>query len=191
MSYSLDDQANVTISGNTTLTELSDGSHSLTVYVKDQFENVGSSSIVYFTIDTVLPEILILSPENKLYTTDIPLNFTVNEPASWVGYSVDGQNNVTITGNTTLTGLSEGSHGLTVYARDKAGNMGASETIYFTITQQTNPHPAQSEPFSTHWILAAIVISVIGLAAVIQVFLRKIKKTNGKADLIKACAVSV
>jgi hypothetical protein len=39
--------------------------------------------------------------------------------------------NVTIAGNTTLTGLSSSVHNLTVYAWDEAGNIGSSETITF------------------------------------------------------------
>jgi hypothetical protein len=109
------------------------------------------------------PSIAVLSPENKTYhTTDVPLNFTVNEPVSWMSYSLDSQANVTITGNVTLTGLSEGAHNLTVYAQDIAGNIGASETIHFSITQQP-------ESFPTIWIVAAAaaIIVVIAVAIVI------------------------
>ncbi|MHA2202527.1 MAG: hypothetical protein ACW991_02450 [Candidatus Hodarchaeales archaeon] len=35
-------------------------------------------------------------------TTSIGLNFTVNEPTSWIGYSLDSAANVTITGNNFL-----------------------------------------------------------------------------------------
>ena len=45
--------------------------------------------------------------------------------------------NVTISGNTTLTGFDDGSHYIIVYANDTAGNMGASNTVYFTV--DTNP----------------------------------------------------
>jgi hypothetical protein len=51
-----------------------------------------------------------------------------------MGYSVDGQANVTVTGNTTLPTLPKGSHELIVYANDTYGNMGSSEKINFTIT---------------------------------------------------------
>lgn len=91
-------------------------------------------------VDVKSPTITILSPENKTYTvSDIPLIFTVDEPASWMAYSLDGQNLVTITGNTTLHGLSEGSHTLAVYAKDKAGNLGTSEIIHFSISRKTKP----------------------------------------------------
>jgi len=134
MGYSLDGQANVTIPGNTTLMDLLDGSHSVVVYAKDTAGNMGASGTVYFTVDTVAPNIELFSPENRTYTkSSVSLSFTVSEPASWRGYSLDGQANKTISGDTILTGLSEGSHSLIVYASDMVGNMGSSDTVYFTI----------------------------------------------------------
>jgi len=172
--YSLDGQANITIAGNTTLTGLSDGMHSLIVYASDIAGNVGYSDIVYFTIqttpiDTTPPSISILSPENKTYdTTDIPLTFTIDESVSWIAYSLDGQANLTITGNTTLSGLSDDSHSLMVYAKDTAGNTGASEIIYFTIETE------KEEAFPT-LILATIVIAGIAVLGVAVYFLKKRK----------------
>jgi parallel beta-helix repeat protein len=90
--------------------------------------------------DIMPPTITLLSPQNVTYTTtSIPLTFTVDEATSWISYSLDNQANVTITGNTTLTDLSEGTHYITVYANDTSGNMGASETVYFTISLPYGP----------------------------------------------------
>jgi len=80
------------------------------------------------------PAIVVLSPQNTTYTTSsFLLIFTISEPASWMGYSLDGQLNVTVAGNTTLTGLLDGSHYVVVYANDTTGNMGTSSTVYFTV----------------------------------------------------------
>jgi hypothetical protein len=85
--------------------------------------------------DTTPPSINILSPQNTTYTTSsIPLNFTVNESTSWMGYSLDYQANVTISGNTSLTSLAYGRHSIVVYANDTSWNMGSSDIVYFTIT---------------------------------------------------------
>jgi micrococcal nuclease len=165
--YSLDGQPNVTITGHTVLSELTNGLHSLIVYAKDKAGNIGSSEIVHFTIqtspiDVTLPTISIVSPENKTYaTSDIPLTFTVNEPVSWIAYSFDNEANVTITGNTTLFGLSDGSHSLIVYAEDLHGNL-ASEIIYFAIdTQKTEPQQADTFPSTSQLYMIVIVIVVI------------------------------
>jgi hypothetical protein len=50
ISYCLDEQDNVTIDGNTTLTELSYGSHTLVLYASDMAGNTGTSETVTFTI---------------------------------------------------------------------------------------------------------------------------------------------
>lgn len=86
------------------------------------------------------PNILISSPENKTYSVEnIALNFTVDETTLWMGYSLDDQANVTISGNTTLASLLDGKHHVTVYATDYPGNMGASDTVYFTV-DTTSPN---------------------------------------------------
>ena len=104
-------------------------------------------------IDYFAPTIEILSPENENYNTDIiTLNFTVNEFAN-ISYCLNSGENVTITGNMTLTGLSNGDYNLTIYAKDEAGNMGASETLYFNVEVP--------EPVPPTLIIASVAIVVI------------------------------
>jgi len=122
-----------------------------------------------FIPDTTPPAISIISPENKTYTTSsLSLSFTVDEATSWIGYSLDGQTNITITGNTTLPGMADGLHSLIVYAKDTAGNTGASEIIYFSIeTQQPEPFPI--------WIAGVVALVVIG-TAIAAIFLWRRRK---------------
>lgn len=76
--------------------------------------------------------ILIISPQNTSYfKTYVPLNFTIDRTASWIGYSLDNQPNITITGNKNLTGLSNGAHNIIVYFTDSTGKTGSSDKIYF------------------------------------------------------------
>lgn len=115
------------------------------------------------------PPILMIHPENETYpTSNVPLNFTVGEPTSWIGYSLDGSDNVTVTGNTTLSGLSTGLHNLTLYAADMYGNIGASETIHFSI-----------EPFPTTLVVATsgLAVAIIGIS--LLVYFKKRKKSRG------------
>jgi len=102
-----------------------------------------------FTITAAAPVITIISPKGT-YTVDsvptsLPLEYTVDRPTDWVGYSLDSAPNVTLVGNTTLTDLSEGSHSLTVYANDTAGNMGSS-TASFTVSLPGPPPPPPPPP---------------------------------------------
>lgn len=132
--YSLDNQANVTIKGNTTLSNLSQGSHRIVVYANDSRGNIGSSGSSSFSVDVKSPTISILFPENKTYdSTDVKSIFTVDETVVSMEYSLDGKERVPVTGNITLPVLSEGSHKLTFFAEDIVGNTGSSETVYFTI----------------------------------------------------------
>jgi len=165
------------------LIRIPDGKHSILVHATekvpflfDLLTDVTSSLSVNFTIDTP-PSISILSPEAKAYnTSDVSLNFTVNESPSRIAYSLDGRENVTVTGNTTLTGLSNGAHNVTVYAWDNVGNIGASETIHFTVAQPSEPQP--SEPFPTTWIAAAIAVIVTGGAIALGVAIYRRKRSQ-------------
>ena len=164
ISYVLDYQNNMTIDGNATLTDLSNGMHNVTVYAWDTAENVGSSETVTFTVDTTAPSISILSPRNQTYEVpDVVLDFELGEAAPQVSYALDGEeNHLPTEGNstligTTLTGLSNGEHNLTVYATDLAGNTGASETVYFTVKV---PDPFPTLPVALAFV-AVVVVSVV------------------------------
>ena len=95
---------------------------------------------VIFKDDMIEPiEITILSPEDTTYTTNsVDLTFTINRPVSWVGYNLDKQENVTITGSTTLTNLADGLHSLAVYATDDTEMTGYSE-VHFTVSMPKQP----------------------------------------------------
>jgi hypothetical protein len=87
----------------------------------------------------------------------------VNKAVDWTGYSVDGGETVTITGNVTLEGLANGVHNVTVYARDAFGNVGASETVSFTV----------DVPFPVTMVVAPIAsVAVVG-AGLILYFKRR------------------
>ena len=54
---------------------------------------------------------------------------------NWTSYSLDGQQNITFSGNTNLTDISNGLHNITVYAQDTFGNIGSSQTTSFTVAK--------------------------------------------------------
>jgi hypothetical protein len=170
------------------LTGIPDGNHTIRMYAVESGEyplyviqgengdlrsfahyyngfNITSCSLVRFTIDTTPPEVSILSPENKTYySPEIQLDCTVSEE-SLILHSLDGQENVTVAGNTTLTNLPYGEHNVTVYATDMAGNTGTSETIYFTV----------EEPFPTTMVIALGAPMAI-LGAGLAVYFKKRKR---------------
>jgi hypothetical protein len=98
----------------------------------------------------------VVSPENRKYTSrDVLLAFTLNKPASWIGYSINGERNVTIAGNDTIVGLANGLHNVTVYARDAFENVGISETIIFTVNTAIIPE------FPSWVIMCAFMIATL------------------------------
>jgi N-acetylneuraminic acid mutarotase len=130
---------------------------------------------------TVPPIVRVISPETKTYSTaNVSLTFTVNKPVNWMSYSLDGQSNITLTEKAlNLTGLTNGSHTLTLYATDTDGNTGASETISFTITKEDETPIAQDDETPTSWTTTAIVIAVAAVAAAgaaILLYLTKLRK---------------
>jgi hypothetical protein len=163
--YSLDGQTNMKLATNTSLTGLSDGNHDLAFTATDTAGN-SASQRVYFAVDTTTPAIKLLSLQNREYnSTEIPLTFNVNESVPQIAYSMDGKDNITISGNTTLTGLPYRNHTLTVYATDEAGNTGASETVDFSV----------AAAFPTALIIA-VVIAVVVVAVCLLVYFKVIKR---------------
>ena len=182
------------ITGSVNLPTLSCGSHNVTVFAEYTINNELvhlDNSTVYFTIsDTIPPDELIppiissLSLENKTYNSaEILFSFNIDKTVSWIAYCLDNQANRTMAGlydpkiwgnqfNKTLTGLSDGSHSLVVYANNTAGKTGASETVYFTVS--TN---SESEiPEFPSWTPLLIILLSVTMTAII--YRRSIHKHN-------------
>lgn len=133
--YSVDGGPVVTSRINTTLTSLSYRTHVLRVYANDSAGNECFSPTIAFTVKDIEPPVIsVLSERGSYNVSDVPLEFVVDKNVSWLGYSLDGQGNVTISGNVTLKDLPSGPHSLKVYANDTSGNVGVSESFDFTIT---------------------------------------------------------
>jgi outer membrane protein assembly factor BamB len=114
---------------------------------------------------TTPPKISLLSPLSQTYNeSSVSLVFAVDKPVNWTGYSLDGAENVTIDGNTTITGLSSGLHNVTVYAKDLFGNVGASETVIF-----------KAEPFPFMPVATVSVAVVAVVSAGLLVYFKKRK----------------
>ena len=106
-------------------------------------ENTPPVSPVMSSAPSSAINLVVLSPENKTYqTTRVEINFTVSNLTSQITYALDGRENVTLSGNTTLKSLSDGLHNITVYAFDNASKLGTSKTITFSVeTWEPEPIP--------------------------------------------------
>ena len=95
--------------------------------------------------------------------TKIPLRFTVNEPVSWMAYSLDNTANVTLTGNTTLTISFVGSHSIVVYAKDAEGNTYSSDLVKFKVASTPSVSinsPTNATTYTTNNVSVNIVAVV-------------------------------
>lgn len=90
--------------------------------------------------ETEPPIITILSPENKTYGEHeiVKLTFTLSELPKWLGISFNGQANMTPPLGSSLIYnvplfFPDGFYSVVIYANDTFGNIGISNTAYFTI----------------------------------------------------------
>ena len=132
--------------------------------------NYGYSQIVYWnSYEVPPPKISILSPENTTYAVNnVTLALTVNKPATWIAYSLDGQEQTAITENITLSNLPDGSHDITFYAIDEFETMGTSETIHFNIETP--------KAFPVVPVAAVAVVAVVLVGAGFLIYRKKRKR---------------
>jgi hypothetical protein len=156
-----------------------------------QFVTVARANPTWLFIHTI-------SPENMTYSTnEVPLIFEFkeypqfNETASWMGYSLDNQEPITVTGNVTLLGLTAGSHSIIVYANDSFRIMEHSRTVNFTVISKATLSPSSSKitsgpqdidyvfPFGYVFRNIELTAVVVGLVLVIVgswIYLKKLRK---------------
>ncbi len=173
--YSIDGEDVITTRLNTTIVGLSYRTHVLRVYANDSAGNECFSPTIAFTVkDIASPVIAVLSETRSYNVSAVPLEFSVDKNVSWLGYSLDGKENVTVTGNFTLTDLQNGLHSLIIYANDTNGNMGVSQTFSFTVAAPKLESDAF--PMVPFVVISVVVAVVVAVAAV--VYLEKRKSPN-------------
>jgi hypothetical protein len=92
----------------------------------------------------------------------------MDKPILTLSYSLDGKQNVSITGNYTIANLSNGLHNVTIYANDTFGNIGTSQTISFTIDK--------TKSFPTLPVVAVSVAVAVFAVVGLLVYLKKRKR---------------
>jgi hypothetical protein len=124
-------------------TSLTEGTYNYQAHAIDAAGNTNKTGLNHVTIDTILPTISIQSPLNQTYTSQgINLNVTTSEPASTCLYFIDSQANATLSNDSSTNWFSvisttDGSHNLSVYCNDTAGNWGLNNSIWFTRDTQS------------------------------------------------------
>lgn len=160
MNYSVDGNANITVSGNVinvTISTTSDGSHNVRVCGNDTANNINCST-VFFTVDVTGPDVDIINPGNSTFFASIVqliANATDNHSnVSFMFFSVDDSSNSTPQStniSTTLDPLSNGSHFVRVCGNDIFNNENCL-TRFFSISvvniNFTSPTPNNGSSIS-------------------------------------------
>lgn len=145
--YSLDGGSNATMTNSSstawgaTMGSLAEGSHNARVYCSDLAANNGTSSLVYFSVDTVTPTLSSIA-SGGITNSSAFITWTSSELAdSWVEYGLTSSYGTNTTGNSTLatsfnTTLLGLTNGTTYYYRpwgcDSAGNCGVGAGSSFS-----------------------------------------------------------
>jgi hypothetical protein len=125
-----------------------------------------------YVLEHAPPEMTFESPLNQTYNdSSIPLSFTVNKNVTMASYSLDGQQNITITGNNSILNVPNGFHNLTIYANDTFGNVG-SQTIYFMVDKPP------SLTFGNTIVIAVIAIPVVVVCLIAGLVLYRRHRKN-------------
>ena len=150
--------------------------NSKNVYNTDRYPLMKPFNSTFFTLQITPPKIVLTSPTNQTYNeSSISLSFSLsvfssNKTIDWAGYSLDGEQNVTVIGDTTITNMTNGVHTIALYANDTFGNVGASQTINFTVAKPAKPFPT---------LATVAIVSLIGVAVVgagLSVYYKKRKR---------------
>ena len=155
-----------------TLENLTDGFHTVTAYSTDTQGKTITHSVTFLVNTTIIFPTLLLTPTNTTYNTkEIPLTYIIDDPKYMVSYRLDPINvpmmdtPKLLYGNTTLSGLSEGKHTITVKAFDFDNGLYSKQTVNFTV-DTTNPFPTPTVPeFPAS--LAITFLTMIALAIVV------------------------
>jgi hypothetical protein len=165
------------------LDNLAEGNHTLKIYSQDAAGKEMSSS-VEFVIDThyKYPEVVLLSPQNTTYaSTEVSLTFTCDRQIWSADYVLEGEEgHMSLSGNTTLTRLSNGTHTITVYVFTTEREQANSQTVHFTASSEPQLQP---EPFPTKLIIASI-IAVVVISIGLLVYFKK-RKHEAEHSLVK------
>lgn len=184
LSYILDGGSNVKLSitryetsltcfGKGTLNNLTDGYHKVIAVSVDSKGNVLSDSTTFLVNTTLRFPILLLSPNNTTYySKEIPLTYTINDPKYTVYYRLDDNSKqITLTGNTTLSSLSEGQHTITAVATDHKTGTGlySKQIANFTIdTTNPSPTPTPTVPEFSLLVIIPLMFSLFAVAVVLS-----------------------
>ena len=194
-SYSLDQNIVIATQNGASITNLSNGAHTLRVYGNDSSGKICASAEVSFNINGKKPPIVTIDqaaiaktrpflPSDFQGKTWWKLVFHVNELTSWTGYSLDGAGATSGENDTIL--MTYGTHTVIAYAKDDCGNIGASDPYTFVLgpgeagsaygspsTTNTPKQTQQQLPASLFLVATVLAGALVGVGSVVYGSKRK------------------
>ena len=192
-SYMPPQSSNVT--GQIDMPMWSQGPHVLTVSTKYTYENFilpGSETLYIGEPEPTptVPILTVISPKNQAtYTNQVPITYNINSKVIWSYYALDtvgepqSSDWKSFNANTTLTGLSQGSHKIVISVKTEANPPSvpvSEQTISFNVDSSVSTSPSPT-PTSTptvpefSWlVIVPLLLSIFSVA----VILRQRKTTN-------------
>jgi hypothetical protein len=191
--YSLDGQANITLTENVTLAGLNDGYHNITISANDTIGNMGKSNPIAFNVSTPTPSptptiTASLSESASALNYGNKINFTVSvdggvPPYTFTWY-VDGQIAETSPSQYYSTNTMQvGSHHVYVQVIDANDNRATTLANSFEVLPALNPsstgHSTPSPNIVSLWgnniILYFVAVAVVVIVVLLVIFILKRK----------------
>ena len=117
-----------------------EGSNTLIAYANDSVGNENSTTVI-FSVDTVAPNLTIISPVNQSYNSpNILINLSNSSDAATT-FFFNGTENVTYTSETYVN-YSNGGHTLIAYANDSVGNLNVTSVTFSVFNTKISSGPA-------------------------------------------------
>ncbi len=152
---------------NITLMSLSDSSHNVTIYANDTAGNLKQSDYVYFSVDTLIPNITFVDPTNSSGVTVgrdyVEINVSItDENLDTITINLYNSTNDLIQTNTSLTNpfyinyssLSDGLYYYNSTVNDSAGQINQTETRSITL-DSTSPLTDFVDPTNDSGVIAS------------------------------------
>ncbi len=141
-----------------------DGQYSWFVNCTDPAGNSATSGTRHVSVYTppTLSSVSIDSPEDSQDTTVVDVELTTNNPASWCGTSLDGEENITLDNSSgtswyvTMYGIPEGEHRITAWCNDSHGLVSSEKT--FTVVTTGLLITITSPENTTYWMASIIPV---------------------------------
>lgn len=180
-------QEYISASGN--LVNLTEGSHTLKAYANTLDGKVLSTGCI-FTIDTTFqyPQVTVISPLNKTYrANEVPLIYTIDAKVMSAYYFLDNSHNMTVlSGNTTLTNLSEGTHKLSLSILNKDNKYAlerySQQTTYFTVNTTQNDNASLTIGNQTSNIVIFVIATPVVVVLAVKLYKRKKAGVNAWSE---------